>query len=89
MAVPLFKDISEFLGEKTYLIGDYMTWTDFYLFEFLMYMDFITDGEIYKIYPNFLPYYERIASFDLIKKYMESDKYLKRPFNSLYAAVNN
>lgn len=35
----------------TYLLGDNLSFLDFYLYELLQLADFITDGHIYKEYP--------------------------------------
>ena len=56
---------------KNYLIGDYVTYPDFYLYELLQLCDFITKGKIFEDYPQFKEYSQRMESLPKTKAYMQ------------------
>lgn len=38
--------IVNFLGNKTWLTGDSLTWLDFFFFEVVDYLNYISDGQV-------------------------------------------
>ncbi len=86
----VFGKLSKFLGSKDFIIGDYVTFPDFFIFENIELFDFVCDqGGIISRYPNLGPYRERMANLPGVKEYLASDRSLKRPFNGKRAFINN
>lgn len=79
----------KYLGDKKYLIGDYVTYVDFYFYEFLELLNFISDGQIIIDYPTLKDYKKSIESLDSMVRHMKSDQYVQRPFNNKIAKINN
>lgn len=80
--------ISKFLGEeKEFLVGDYVTFVDFFLFEQIEFFNFACDSELVKKHANLGRYRERMASLSGLKEYLASDRCVKRPFNGKRAKI--
>ena len=62
---------------------------DFYLFEFIEFATFLSNGDLFKKYHKAEEYHNRIASLPKLKEYLASEHCLKRPFNGATASVNN
>ena len=88
-ALPKFEGVFNFLGEKEFLVGDYVTWMDFYFFELLNFIQFLTDGELATRYPASVAYIQRVSELPGLKEYLASDKFVAKPFNGDMASVNN
>ena len=86
----MFGKISKFLGTKKFIIGDYVTFPDFFIFENIELFDFVCDkGGLIAKYPNLGTYRDRMANLPGVKEYLASDRCLKRPFNGKRAHINN
>jgi len=80
---------SKFLGEKQFIVGDYLTWVDFFVWEQIEMLSWITDGEFLTRYPNFAAYHKRIGALPKFSEYIASDRFMKGPFNNKSAKLNN
>lgn len=68
--VPMHLELlSKFLGDRKYLVGDRLTYVDFYLFELLTVLNQIEPGA-YNSYANFKSFAERISSLPRLKEYL-------------------
>ena len=81
--------VAKFLGTKKFLVGDYVTWVDFFVWEQIELFDWITEGEFLRKYPTLAEYHKRVAALPKFAEYYHSDKFMKRPFNNKIAKVNN
>ena len=71
-------------------MGNYVTFPDFHLYEQIELFDFICNqGELTKKHPNLAAYRGRVASLSGFKEYLESERFMKRPFMGKRAIVNN
>ena len=89
MALERFGAISRFLDTKHFLVGDYVTFPDFFLFEQIEMFDFICEKELTKRYPNLESYRDRVAALPHLKEYLASERCIKRYFNGKRAKINN
>ena len=91
-AIPRFALVAKQLESNKYLIGDKLCCADFALMELIEMMEFISNGEIYKMYPSLQYYRNRMFSLPKVKEYYEderSDKAQKLQFNNKSAKINN
>ena len=79
----------KFLGEKKFLLGDNVTFADFFFFEALDFYNWASEGELFKTRPALESYHKRIASLPKIAEYLASDQFLEKPFNNKIAKLNN
>ena len=82
-------EVSNFLGDKKFFVGDYFTFADFFVFEQIEHFTFLTDGEILARYPNLGEFHKRVTQLPRFGEYYPSDKFMKRPFHSKFAKINN
>ena len=76
--------LSEFLGEKKYMVGDNVVFSDFCMFEILDGMNFMSKGEALKKHKNLQDYFERMTKLPGFDEYWKDDeKCNKRPFRML------
>lgn len=74
------KLLSECLGKKQFVAGDYVTYADFVLFEYL-------EGQLYfnpnvlKEFPSLEKYHFNITKLESVEKYFNSARAIKFPFN--------
>eukprot|EP00184_Porphyridium_aerugineum_P005713 CAMPEP_0184701930 /NCGR_PEP_ID=MMETSP0313-20130426/22171_1 /TAXON_ID=2792 /ORGANISM="Porphyridium aerugineum, Strain SAG 1380-2" /LENGTH=136 /DNA_ID=CAMNT_0027162195 /DNA_START=332 /DNA_END=739 /DNA_ORIENTATION=- len=59
---------------RKYLMGDHLSYVDFYYAEILELLEFVTEGLIYKEFPVLKEYRDRIFSLPKLKEYYESDR---------------
>lgn len=83
------KDIAASLQDKDFLLGPNICYLDFYMFELMQFIDFLTDGGVFERYPHLEDYQFRIASLPRLKEYLESGQALVAPFNMKFAKLNN
>ena len=90
-ALPGLESLYKQVGEKgeNYLIGsaEDLCCADFAFVELIEYVDFVSDGKVYEIYPGFKTYRDRIFSLPGLKEYYETCP--KLPFNNKVAKINN
>ena len=89
IAYEKMEPIARFLGEKPFLVGDYVTFPDFFLFEQVQLFDFICEQGLIKKHPNLGAHNERVANLPGLKEYLASDRCIKRYFNGKRAKINN
>ena len=78
--------LSEFLGEKKYMVGDNVVFSDFSIFEMLDGMNYMSNGETFSEYPNLKEYSERMKGLPRFDKYWTDDEIcMKRPFRMLHS----
>lgn len=75
------KALSNFLGHRKFVAGDYVTFVDFFLFEFLE-SQLAFSGDMLKNFPSVEAYHKRVASLPGVEKYLTSEKFIKYPFYS-------
>lgn len=75
-----FEALVKFLGERKFVVGDYVTYVDFLLFEFLEFHKFI-EGNLVDKHPVLVEFHKRILALPAIDKYYKSDRFIKYPFN--------
>eukprot|EP01016_Furgasonia_blochmanni_P002662 TRINITY_DN11036_c0_g1_i1.p1 TRINITY_DN11036_c0_g1~~TRINITY_DN11036_c0_g1_i1.p1 ORF type:complete len:213 (+),score=72.48 TRINITY_DN11036_c0_g1_i1:61-639(+) len=72
------KKLSTHLGDKQYLVGDYITFADLYMIEFLEHLLGI-DAEVLKEFPNLDGLHKRYLEIPQINSYRVSDRFLAKP----------
>jgi len=82
------KLFSDYLGTKSWLVGEKITYPDFHLYEMLdqhkqMKPDCLKD------YSNLEAYCDRFEKLPAIEKYMKSEKFMKAPLNNKMANFGN
>lgn len=82
-------NFSNFLGEKTYLVGDYLTFVDFLFYELLELIDFISEGKSLANFKNLLAYLNNMRNSEFMKRHKESKRFIEAPFNNKMAKINN
>lgn len=65
---------------RKYLLGNDLSYMDFYLYELLQLIDYITQGEVYQAYPHLEQYQYRISQLPRLKRYLLSPNFIKAPF---------
>lgn len=70
--------VSKFLGERQFVAGKNISYIDFALYEWLDKQKYY-DSEAIKKHANLVEYQSRIEQLPTIKKYINSDKFLKWP----------
>lgn len=81
--------VSAFLKDKKFVVGDYVTYVDFYLFEQEELCDWLAEGKLFKQFPNLKEHHDRVASLPKFAEYYNSPKFMARPFNNKSAKLNN
>lgn len=74
------KALTAFLGDRKFAAGDYVTYVDFLLFEYLEGQSYLVK-DLLKDSPVLEAYHKRILSLDAVDKYFKSSKAIKFPFN--------
>ncbi len=73
-----------------FLVGDYITYIDFMLFELCERIAFLTDGRLFEKEPMLQRHNQEIVMLPKILNYMQSDLDFKgRLFNNKVARINN
>ena len=88
LAEEKFEPIVKFMGDKKFLVGDHHTWLDFYWFETVELVDFVTEGKIYDKFPTLKTYQDSVRDIPSVKAYRSSDRWLNLQFNNKHAKVN-
>jgi glutathione S-transferase len=84
---PMFDAASKYLGEKKFLVGDYVTYIDFILYENCELLSSVTNSEFYEQYPTLKKFKENIESLERIKEYINSERFSPRPFNNKISKI--
>jgi glutathione S-transferase len=72
----------KFIGDNEYVIGDYVTYVDFYWFELLELMNFIMEGKLYEQYPKLHAYHVRFAKLPGVNQAFYSKENQSLGFNN-------
>ena len=82
-------EISNFLKNKKFLIGNDICYLDFVVFELLELIDLVTDGKVFQEFDNLSSYHHRIQNLPKLRDYIDSEDFLKAPFHMKNAKINN
>ena len=82
------KPVSEFLGEKKYLLGDKLWFVDIYLLEFFYLIDALDPEGLVNKYPNLSTLKSNVENLPEIKDFLESERNIKLPFFGPHAQIN-
>ena len=66
--------VAKYLGTKSFLYGEKITWPDFFLYEFLDMLEDLAPGTIGGINQNLVEYQSRVASLPNIPEYISRPK---------------
>ena len=82
--------IVNFLGSNKFLIGDNVTWIDFYFFEAIELMAFVNKN-FFAEFPPLEVYHKNVRNLPKLKEYLDDPNCLdmKRPFNNKAAKINS
>jgi len=84
-----FSRVVDFLGDKKFIVGDYLTLVDFYIFEQIELLNIGSDEDLLSKYPNLAKYHNNIKSLPRVSEFYNSDKLMKIPINNKVAKINN
>ena len=81
----------KFIGENKFLAGDNVTFVDFYWYELVELMAFVSDGSIYKDYSVLKTMHDTMSNLPGLKEYLADPNCLDkhRTFNNKHAKINN
>lgn len=81
----------KYLSDKKFLVRDTPCFVDFYWFELIELMEFLTEGEIFLDFPALKGYHHRVASLPGLKEYLNDPECIdkKRAFNNKSSKINN
>lgn len=74
------------LRGRQFLAGNYVTYVDFILWENLAFLDWVGKGATSRTYPNLDEYFQRVSGLPRFKEFLASERFLKHPFSSSFAA---
>lgn len=77
--------LSKFIDGRRYVAGDYVTYCDFPLYEYLDVQRMFAPEAMLK-FENLMSYLERIEELPALKNYMQSERYLRAPVYAPFAA---
>ena len=84
------KPIVAFLGDKSFLVGNDVTYVDFTFFELCDFMGFISEGQLFTNFPALTAYCDRVKGLPKLAEYYADDtKCMKAPFNNKVAKLND
>ena len=83
--VPIVKCLGD---QKEFLCGE-LTYIDFYCLELCELVQFLTENRFYEENKAMEQYVNRMKELPNLKKYIESDRYIEKPFHSKVALINN
>jgi glutathione S-transferase len=77
---------AEFLGDGKFVAGDQLTYADFVLYEFLD-SHAVYKPDVLKDHPTLAKFVERVSELESVKRYFDSPKAIKAPFNGPQAYI--
>ncbi|TNV75713.1 hypothetical protein FGO68_gene5684 [Halteria grandinella] len=89
IAYAQYPAVEAFLGDKPFLVGDYVTFVDFFFWEQIEIFTFASKGEFLQRFPKLAEYHKRVSALPKFAEYLQSDKFMVRPFNNKIAKLNN
>ena len=80
-----------FMEDKKFLAGDDPVWLDFYWFETIELMLFVTDGDLFKDFPSLETYHQNVVNLPGLLEYLDDPNCPEktRYFNNKHAKINN
>eukprot|EP00571_Detonula_confervacea_P014709 CAMPEP_0172297628 /NCGR_PEP_ID=MMETSP1058-20130122/573_1 /TAXON_ID=83371 /ORGANISM="Detonula confervacea, Strain CCMP 353" /LENGTH=227 /DNA_ID=CAMNT_0013006797 /DNA_START=54 /DNA_END=737 /DNA_ORIENTATION=+ len=86
-AIPRFALVAKELSNNKFLAGDRLCCADFAFVELIEMMDFISDGEIFKVHQSLKDYRDRMFALPKMKEGLVEEK--KHTFNNKCALIND
>ena len=84
------KPLVAFLADKSFLVGENVTYIDFVFFELIDFMTFISQGQLFQQFESLEAYHSRVKNLPKLKEfYADDERCVKRPFNNKIAKLNN
>ena len=83
------KPMLAYLAKKEYFFGENLSFLDFYLFELIEFVQWLSDEEFLTKNKEAARYVKRIKNLKQIKRYIKSDRYMAAPYNNKVAKINN
>ena len=83
--------ILKFQGKNKFLVtNDKPTWVDFFFFELISNLRWVTEGKIFEEYPAVKYYYDEMCKLPNLKEHLEDPKASEKslPWNGLPAKLN-
>lgn len=81
---PQLKFVTNFLGDRKFLAGDYVTYVDFLAFDAIEYYRYLIPN-VLKDFPSLKGYQDRIKQLPQLQKYFNSPTYKRWPIFSSHA----
>ncbi|GBL79810.1 Glutathione S-transferase class-mu isozyme 1 [Araneus ventricosus] len=75
------KEISDFLGDRKFMVGDRLTYGDFMAYDCIDFFHYLIP-DILKDFPNLRSFQERIRNLPQLQNYFNSPDHRRWPFNS-------
>lgn len=88
-ALKKMKPIVDYMGKKEYLIGNNLTFLDFYMLELCDFVQWLTNNEFFTQNKSVVKYMKKMKGVRQIKKYIMSDRFVEKPYNNKVAKINN
>ena len=89
LALSKMVPIVKYLGDqKEFLCGE-LTYIDFFCLELCELVQFLTENRFYEENKVMEQYVNRMKELPNLKRYIESDRYLEKPFHNKVALINN
>ena len=82
------RKIDAILSKQEYLVGDYLTIADIYLFETFEYVKCVHLDSA-KEYKSIMAHVDKIDSLEWCKKLKAGEQWMEKPFNGWHAYHNN
>jgi len=82
------KEVDAFLGENTWFAGSSISFVDFMWYELVDQLNTLDPATLSGC-DRLLQFHRRFQALPAIKQYMESDRFLSRPFNNKMASFGN
>ena len=60
--IELIDQIVAFMNNKTWLTGNSLTWLDFFFFELVDYLNYLSEGQVTQNYPTLASYHYRFTT---------------------------
>ena len=64
------KPIVKYLGDKKFLTGDQPCFVDFYFFELIQLLKFVSEGSIFESFPSLKAFNENFKQLPKLKEYL-------------------
>ena len=89
IALERFEHVVKVLGDKEFIVGNYPTFVDFFIWEQIELFKWNDKDEFLVKYPTLAEYHKRISNLPLFAEYLKSERFMEKPFNNKSAKLNN